>query len=203
MIEEWISARALDILSQGTAAFSKGKPFPHLLIKHFLIEKQANVMARSLRACVFERKDADLFSFSQTADLTDYSSTSIRDFVSMLTSREFSTAMGALSALSLKPGALDLSGSLYVSGDYLLCHDDRVEDRKLAYILYLSEDFSASDGGAFALFDSKKGKPNKIVQRYYPTFNSLLVFEVSPLSFHAVEEVLSGKKRYAIGGWLH
>lgn len=37
--------------------------------------------------------------------------------------------------------------------DYLLCHDDQLENRKIAFILYLTEsDWSNEDGGQLELF---------------------------------------------------
>ena len=96
-----------------------------------------------------------------------------------------------------------MAGTLYESGDYLLCHDDELEGRKIAYVFYLSENFKEGDSGNFTLFDSKMGKPFRAVKKYVPLFNRLLIFEVSRKSFHEVEENLSDKKRYAIGGWLH
>jgi hypothetical protein len=117
--------------------------------------------------------------------------------------KDFSGFMHDLTSLVVKPGALDLAGSLYKPGDYLLCHDDQVEDRKIAYILYLSKGFTDRDGASFMLFNSSKGEPSILAEKHLPLFNHLMVFEVSTISFHAVEENLSAKDRYAVGGWLH
>ena len=31
--------------------------------------------------------------------------------------------------------------------DYLLCHDDQLEGRRIAFIFYLAQDWTAQDGG--------------------------------------------------------
>ena len=68
----------------------------------------------------------------------------------------------------------------------------------------MCDDFGEEDGGALALLADNKGKPGEVEKKYYPKWNSLILFEVSARSWHEVEEVIKdGKERYAIGGWLH
>ena len=42
---------------------------------------------------------------------------------------------------------LAVSMCLFVISDYLLCHDDQLEDRRIAFIFYLVQDWTAQDGG--------------------------------------------------------
>lgn len=42
--------------------------------------------------------------------------------------------------------------------DYLLCHDDLYSDRLIAFVLYLSENWTKSDGGSLHFFDYNEGK---------------------------------------------
>lgn len=183
--------------------FGKAKPFPHIVIRNFLNEAVAERLLGELKQEKFTFKDSDLFQLNQTDDLKFTKSRLLKEFYDYARSKEFAKIMSQITGLKLSPGALDLAGSLYKSGNYLLCHDDRVEDRKLAYIIYLSKGFEEKDGARFVLFDNKKGKPNTEVKKYIPEWNSLLIFEVSDISFHSVEENFSDKDRYAIGGWLH
>lgn len=199
-LDTWINSSSLAHLH---STFVRASPFPHIVIPHFLIQDKADALSRALQDLPFERKEADLFSFSQTADLHDCSDKTIGQFVAFLESEHFASFVCDVTGVSVEAGALDLFGSLYESGDYLLCHDDQLEDRKIAYILYLGDDFERKDGGALVLRADSKGAPGEIVERYYPRFNSLVLFAVSKKSWHEVEEVLSTKKRYAIGGWLH
>lgn len=181
--------------------FASAKPFPHVVIENFLSNHRQLLSA--LKKEKFYRKDTDLFSFKQTNNLFSSKNHVIKKAVAMLSSAEFARLIGKISRLGLKPGAVDVFGALYQKTDYLLCHDDKLEGRKIAFIVYLSESFNKNDGGALALLSSKGRHPDRKKVAYPPLENSLLIFKVSGKSWHEVEEVLSRKKRYTIGGWLH
>lgn len=181
--------------------FIESKPFPNSSIKNFL--KDHKPLFEAIKKEQFYRKDSDLFSFSQTNSLLYSKNQIIQSAVKLFSSKTFSSLISAVSGIKLNPGALDVFGSLYEKTGYLLCHDDRVEDRKIAFILYLSETFTKKDGGALALYSNNGNHPYKKIISHPPIENSLLIFKVSKVSWHEVEEVLSNKKRYAIGGWLH
>lgn len=203
LLSSWISSDIDNSLRNFNGSFSKGQPFPHVVVPNFLQEEKAEELLKALRKEKFEHKESDLFSFNQTKDFDSVQNDVLKQFYLFAASSEFSNFMQDLTGITVKKGALDLAGSLYKGGDYLLCHDDQVEDRKIAYILYLSKDFTQKDGARFVLFNNKNGKPHTEAKAYIPAWNSLLVFEVSDLSFHSVEENCSDKDRYAIGGWLH
>jgi len=78
-----------------------------------------------------------------------------------------------------------------------LPHDDRLEGRKIAYVLYLS-DLREEDGGSLDMYEDMK-----IVKSIIPKFGDLLLFEVSEKSFHQVAEVLTDANRLTIAGWFH
>jgi len=182
--------------------FMANKPFKHVVIRKFLKKERADELLKALRKEKFYEKESDLFSFKQTQDLHHTKNKTLMGFVELLTSREFSEFVMDVSGIKVQAGAFDLSGTLYESCDYLLCHDDELEGRKIAYIYYLS-DLEEEDGGALAFLGDNSGKPGRVERMHYPEYNSLVFFEVSKESWHEVQEVLSKKKRYAIGGWLH
>ena len=64
-----------------------------------------------------------------------------------------------------------MAGTLYVDTDYLLCHDDQLEGRKIAYLFYLS-DMKETDGGSLNLFASKNRVPTTIERKIIPKFNT-------------------------------
>ena len=181
--------------------FIEAKPFPSLILKNFL--KDHKPLFEAIKKEQFHKKDSDLFSFSQTNSLFYSKNPIIQSTVKLFSSQTFSSLISAVSGIKLKAGALDISSSLYEKTGYLLCHDDRIEDRKIAFILYLSDTFTNKDGGSLALYSNKGKHPCKKIISYPPIENSLFIFQVSKISWHEVEEVLSNKKRYAIGGWLH
>lgn len=101
---------------------------------------------------------------------------------------------------------IDSFGSRYWQGSQLLCHDDELEGRRIAFIFYLvPKDWNEKDGGKLELFDvDSQGQPDKIVRSITPQWNNFLFFEVSPVSFHQVAEVFTDEKeRVAISGWFH
>ena len=179
--------------------FGKAKPFSNMCIKDFL--KNHKTLGETIKKEQFYKKDSDLFSFSQTNNLFYSKNPIIQSAVKLFSSQTFSSLISAISGIKLK-GAIDIFGSLYGKTDYLLCHDDRVEDRKIAFILYLNT-LSKKDGCNLALYSGKKSHPYKKIISYHPVENSLFLFAVSKMSWHEVEEVVSSKKRYAISGWLH
>ncbi len=183
--------------------YTNGMPYKHLVIDNFLNEEEARKIFDALKEEKFEYKESDLFSLNQTDDLMHTKNNTLKKFYEFFSSKEFEEWVEKISGIKLKIGKIDMAGSLYKNGDYLLCHDDKLEGRKIAYVYYLSRDFKKEDGGTFVLFDSENGMPWIAREKHIPIWNSLLIFEVGDKSFHEVEEVLSDKKRYAIGGWLH
>ncbi|XP_054706181.1 prolyl 3-hydroxylase OGFOD1-like isoform X2 [Uloborus diversus] len=95
------------------------------------------------------------------------------------------------------------SRMLHHRDDHLLCHDDLLEDRRIAFIYYLTSDWSLEDGGSLDLFEAMNGEPGEIKESIVPELNKFVFFEVSPVSFHQVAEVKTENKRLAISGWFH
>lgn len=183
--------------------FAGAKPFPHVVIENFLSGSSCKRLLSELKRENFTKKDSDLFTFKQTNNLFYSKNPVVAAAVTMFSSRQFSELISRISGIRLKSGAIDVSGALYEKTDCLLCHDDKLEGRKIAFILYLSESFAAADGGALVFLSTKGKHPYKKAVAYPPLENSLMVFAVSKKSWHEVEEVIADKQRYTIGGWLH
>jgi len=177
------------------------KPFPHWILKDFFDKKQIEKLRKALLKQKFEKKDADLFSFYQTEEMKYTKDPVLKEFYRYFGSKEFVDRISKLTGTKLK--SIDMSGFIYSSGDYLLPHDDRLDTRKIAYIINLSKEFTKKDGGTLDLFSTKGKHPDKIVKSYVPKFNSLVLFKVNKQSFHQVSEVLSNKKRLTLTGWFH
>eukprot|EP01083_Nonionella_stella_P035435 96688_1 len=203
------------------------KPFPVLRIESFVKKDFIPKLESSLDENItFSKMDNDLFNFYQSYGLDELpANTPVQDLVQSLYSHQFREFLFKITGkkVSDKP---DLFASCYKDTSYLLCHDDQVEDRSIAFILYLvPEDWNASDGGALNIYNSytvdnptqnanssNTNDANTVAVNIFPHHNpckqlipkrnSVVIFEVSDQSFHAVDEILSAdKSRIAIGGW--
>lgn len=79
--------------------------------------------------------------------------------------------------------------SLYSNTDYLLVHDDQREDRRVAFILYLTDNYgwNQADGGCLHLFSKDHaGQPSEVVRSVVPANNQLIFFPVTNDSYHEV-----------------
>ena len=164
--------------------FISEKPFPHLVIKDFLLDKKALALLKEIKKEKFIEKESDLFQFKQTDDLFFSKNKIVKGFNTTCLSWEFFELIGKITNSKFK-GALDMAATLYESTDFLLCHDDELEGRKIAYVIYLSG-VQEKDGGSFVLYNSKESLPTTVAKKIPPIFNSLLLFEVSEKSFHEV-----------------
>ena len=203
ILEKWLNRDYLDIkkLEKLRKSFQKQKPFPNLELNDFIKEEKAVLLLKELSKEKFFPKESDLFKFKQTNDFISADGKILKEFRSLLMSKEFISLISYVTNEKLT-GNVDVNGSLYENTDHLLPHDDRLEDRKVAFIYYLSTS-SKKDGGALLLFSSKKGDPIKAIKSINPSANTFAFFKVSPISFHQVEEVLSKKQRITINGWFH
>lgn len=192
-VSKWVSSSYLNKEISLYSKFKSAKPFPHLVLKGFF--KNAKELKSSLLKEDFHYQNSDLFQFLQTNDCISAKTKLVQNFHKFFGSKEFLKFISEITGKKLK--SIDMSGFIYGDTDYLLPHDDRLEGRKIAYVVNLSENMGKRNGGALAFF---KGK--KIVKRIYPSFNALTVFEVSSKSLHEVEEVIDAR-RVSFAGWFH
>ena len=152
---------------------------------------------------------------------------------SLLYGEQFRALLQSITGVAVS-GSLDASVSMscaaYSDTHRLLCHDDELQGRRIAYILYLvPDDWSDADGGHLDLFDSHQPDSNSgpldtrqpprpvpssspsTDRSLLPAFNAFTFFEVTPRSFHAVREVTVRQQqqeqqprvRVSISGWFH
>jgi prolyl 3-hydroxylase /prolyl 3,4-dihydroxylase len=185
MLQDWINPEYLKRKEMMEV------PFPHAVFSNFFVEEKMIKVLKALTKEKFFLKEADLFTFRQTHDFVNTSNTVLKEFYDFISSSEFIEFMSSLTNKKLS-NHIDMFSTLYEDTDFLLCHDDKLEGRKIAYFLYLS----SCEGGQLSLF-SQDG-----VTTIKPSFNTFSFFEVSDKSLHQVEEVLSGQ-RITITGWFH
>ncbi|MEA3038826.1 MAG: SM-20-related protein [Sphingomonadales bacterium] len=94
----------------------------------------------------------------------------------------------------------DVQATRYAAGHFLSIHDDidETHDRRVAYVLGLTEGWRTEWGGLL-LFHDRRGD---VVEGWRPRFNAMTLFAVPQL--HSVEAVIphAPKRRYAVSGWL-
>lgn len=206
MLRDWIDARHLapQAIKRRAVQFRGARPFPHLLLRDLLRADVIDRLELSISRVALERKESDLFSLWQSGDLSASKDAFLCTFMAFLKSDCLREFLEMMTDAPLASGVVDCAVTRYDDCDYLLCHDDRLEGRKLAYILYLGDSFTIQDGGALCLYDSDgRGRPRDVVKRYPPRRNTLAIFLVSRKSHHAVSENISAKKRIAVSGWFH
>ena len=149
------------------------------------------------------RQTLDLYQYEQTEDLANVTSPNLRRLYETF-QMELSSWLSRNTKIALSR-KISMSSACYFDTDYLLCHDDNLGDRRIAFILYLSKNWTADDGGTLDLFDTDDiGLPRKVVHSLLPEYNSLIFFEVVANSYHQVAEITSPEKsRWTINGWFH
>uniref|UniRef100_A0A1A8PCS6 Prolyl 3-hydroxylase OGFOD1 n=2 Tax=Nothobranchius rachovii TaxID=451742 RepID=A0A1A8PCS6_9TELE len=179
-------------------------PFPHCIIKNFIrSETFVENLQKELLELNFNKKSNDLYKFKQSNDLKKRKEPHIAGLRAALFER-FRSWLGEVLGVELEP-TVDISCAKYEYTDVLLCHDDELEGRRVAFILYLVPPWQRSDGGTLDLYTTDSNfQPQSIVKSLVPSRNTLVLFEVSPVSFHQVSEVLSQDKcRLSLSGWFH
>ena len=206
--------------------------FPHMRIDNAFNQELLEDVYDALAAGGnFETRANDLYLFSQSEDLRMLGQRHprISELAEALYSEQMIAFLSRLTGIELNR-QVDMSATLYTNGCHLLCHDDRNETRRIAFILYLTPKmWSEKDGGALRFFGSDPknfSMPNPhVFEDFLPIWGTFAFFTVGPNSFHTVREVTSQvdcKKgtfclketfcftlfffklpRVAISGWFH
>ncbi|XP_064526717.1 prolyl 3-hydroxylase OGFOD1 isoform X2 [Pseudopipra pipra] len=188
---------------QHEAAALEPAPFRHAVIPGFLAGAAfAEALRDELLGLGFHGRHNDLLSLRQSEELGASPEPHIAALRNALC-EEFRPWLSAVTQIELEP-TIDISCAKYEYTDVLLCHDDELEGRRIAFILYLVPAWESSDGGTLDLFSTDEHlQPQHITKSLVPSWNTLVFFEVSPVSFHQVSEVVSRKCRLSVSGWFH
>uniref|UniRef100_A0A3Q4BLW6 Prolyl 4-hydroxylase alpha subunit domain-containing protein n=1 Tax=Mola mola TaxID=94237 RepID=A0A3Q4BLW6_MOLML len=151
-------------------------PFPHCIIRNFLrCQAFVDSLQRELLQLNFHEKSNDLYKKRTEPHIAGLRAALFGRFRSWL---------GEVLGVELEP-TVDISCAKYEYTDVLLCHDDELEGRRVAFILYLVPPWQSSDGGTLDLYSTDSNfQPQTIVKSLVPSSNTLILFEVSPVSFH-------------------
>ena len=180
----------------------ESSPFPHVVVEDFLEEDTLDLVIDALAGLEYSFSESDLFSYWASVKLTDIEHPALNvlreDLGDKYWRKEVSKAFNVA-----KLSKIDMAAYVYGLVDFLLPHDDQVEDRVIAYSLHLTPDIEEEDGGSLDLFDSDKEGKSKLIKKIIPKFNSLNMFEVSATSWHQVSEILTDIQRLTLTGWYH
>ncbi|NQZ84831.1 MAG: 2OG-Fe(II) oxygenase [Nanoarchaeales archaeon] len=203
MLNEWLSQSTIKNLKSNTSKFKSSVPFNYISIDNFLGNEKFNELKKICLKQDFYVEDHDLYHFKRTIDYKNSKDKIIIDFCNFLKSKEVISFFEKLSGIKLDNTKIDVHSLRLESGDYLLCHDDDVQGRAIAFILNFS-DFEEIDGGKLELFNSQNSKPTTVCTSITPKNNRFNMFKVTPgKSFHQIEEVMSDNQRNSISGWFY
>lgn len=203
-------------------AYTASTPYPHCVIPDIcnpdLLRRVRDEIIENVEATY---KETDLFKMLQTGDLANMDKLdsesaaklptvrALRDAIYSLKFRQFISDVTGCGDLSDKT---DCACNIHPFGGHLLCHDDVIGDRRISYIIYLTDPddaWKAEDGGALELYPEVQGAPNTPdiipTTTALPTWNTMAMFQVLPgRSFHSIQEVFTSEKpRMSIQGWFH
>ncbi|KAL0485386.1 prolyl 3-hydroxylase [Acrasis kona] len=194
--------------------YTKNTPFPHITLNNFFQEEFLEQLKTELLQTQYWEKNNDLYQFLQTKDLQDSVRPNIVKLKTLLYGQHFRSFIEKVTGLEqrnlrLRSDKIDMSGACYRDTNYLLCHDDELEGRRIAYIIYMvPRDWSKEDGGSLDLFNVDDNlQPENITTSLQPVWNSITFFEVSPTSYHQVSQVLRDEElcedRISLSGWYY
>lgn len=177
-------------------------PFKVLKLKSVLSSiNYRKELKQAVEQLSLNKKDNDLYSLWQSDDLNSSKLKPIKKFIHIL-EKELGIILSEICGVKLN-GKISVTASFYKNEDVLLCHDDKCEDRCIAFVYYLTG--SESCGGSFDMFAHDENmQPTEVVYRIPPEENTLICFEVGNLTYHQVSEITDETfKRWSINGWFH
>ncbi|KAA0165901.1 hypothetical protein FNF28_03283 [Cafeteria roenbergensis] len=137
------------------ALFAEAKPYPHLFVEGVFDDDVLRQAKEELLGGEWFRKRVDLYDFLQTDHLRHAgASGAVARIQNALYGPDFRRWIEGVTGLRTLAEPLDTSAAQYAKGGHLLCHDDDLSGRVIAFIVYLvDEDWTAEDGGALDLYD--------------------------------------------------
>ena len=202
--------------------YQEAGPYPHCIVSDFCDSDTL----RRVRQEIIENFDAtyketDLFKMLQTVDLANLDGMdeekkakipclmALRDEIYSKEFREFVSKVTGCGDLS---DVTDCACNIHPVGGHLLCHDDVIGDRRVSYIIYLTDPdmgWKEEDGGALELYPEDPERPMvphpTPTAKALPVWNSMAMFKVQAgKSFHSIQEVMTSEKpRMSLQGWFH
>lgn len=120
-----------------SAQFHAAKPFPHLAVPDLFDAAFLRTLENELRGVTYYTKSSDLFEFAQSGDLKGVDSPLVAKLKSVLYGAKFRRVLQEITGIEIGQLAetVDMSANVYGDTNTLLCHDDELHGRRIAYIL--------------------------------------------------------------------
>ena len=141
------------------------EPFTCCALKNVLHPNESiQELIQELKDVTFHEKNNDLYKFKQSGDLKSVDSPNVVAFRTFL-STTMKPWLQETTGFQLND-EIDAFCARYDYTDYLLCHDDQLEGRKIAYIFYLvPPTWKERDGGHLQLFSTNdRGEPDSVLK---------------------------------------
>lgn len=180
--------------------FLEAKNFPHISIDNLFKENKLLELKESLKNENYYLEESDLYEFLRTFDLKNSKNKNIIELRNFLLSEEFLKLIENITNLKIKRNYVDIHSLKLKNTHYMLCHDDLVQERKIAFIINLSN-MEEKDGGALELIEMSSDDTGKVFKTIVSKFGKFNMFLVTENSYHSVSENISNKERISISGW--
>lgn len=194
-----------DTINKLHEEYSKNSnPTKNILITDFFKNNIFKKIKKNIEKEDYYLEDHDLYRFLRTEDFKTSTIKEIREIRNYFISEEIIKFLESITKTTLNKNKITIHSLKMSNTHYLLCHNDKVENRKIAFIYYLTE-LKEKDGGKFEFFNSntKKLPEPETIKSIIPKANTLNIFEVTETSYHQITEILTDKERITIGGWYY
>lgn len=204
ILKNMINPKFLKITEELNKTYSNNTPFKNIVIENLFEIRKVQQLNSELRDDYYYQEDHDLYQFLRTVDFEDIQENEIiQEFRRFILSEEFVQFIEKVTNEKIERGIVELHSLKLLDTNYLLCHDDEVENRKIAFILYLTTT-SKEEGGKLEFFDvDSSNLPNKVSKTIVPKINQFVMFKVSDKSYHQISEFIGDGERKSISGWFY
>lgn len=166
------------------------EPYEHYVVDSFLDDVSFKKITQLYSSLQFKELKTDLFNFLQSNEIKD----DVKFFTDKLCKVLEENKIFEDKKIDINESNFTMFASYYRKNDFLLCHDDCVDNREYAFTYYLED----VDGGDLVIYEKDCITENKRVQ---VKTNRLAFFRVSSDSWHEVAKA-TNEGRKAITGWL-
>ena len=143
--------------------YKNNKPFCHITIFNFLEKDFAKKIEKELNLQNFFLSDSDLYKFFRTQDFKNLKENNfyLKKLENFFLSEKFLDFIKTITNKKISKKKISLHSLKLINTNYLLPHNDKVEKRKLAFVLNFTKNWERGKGGELALFSSQKNNPKK------------------------------------------